>query len=272
MGETIVIINSRIPVTCNDMLVQQGCRVTKCDKTTVEVHYDEADADLVQIVQEDCITKIYLNPNAVPPVCVDPAPILIEGDIIEIPIGDELYLSVVGNGTPPFTYQWYKDNVIIPTATAFRYRVEDPSAGDSGVYKVAVSNSCATVYSATIDVTIDVPPVVTHFTGYWGSVANIDDIVDLTDIQGLQFSNSSAVHNNNFSANFTSFTDPSILVYAEPTTELIKTKWFGTELNKGNIGGGTDLFAIKTSITGWRVYYTQFATQQNDTSIIFKIS
>jgi hypothetical protein len=62
--------------------------------------------------------------------------------------GQATSLSVVVSGLAPFTYQWKKDGVAIPGATADVYRVASTSAVDAGSYTVVVANSVGSVTSS----------------------------------------------------------------------------------------------------------------------------
>lgn len=70
-----------------------------------------------------------------------------------MPGGFSLSTSATGSGT--LSYQWYKDNVAIPSATANTYSVLSATLADGGVYKVEVSSSnCAMVTSSNATVTV----------------------------------------------------------------------------------------------------------------------
>ena len=45
-------------------------------------------------------------------------------------------MSVEANGTTPFTYEWSKDFVVIPGATAAQYEIASADLLDAGVYSV----------------------------------------------------------------------------------------------------------------------------------------
>lgn len=76
-------------------------------------------------------------------------------------VGAPLNLSVVAEGTPPFTYQWAKDFADIPGANNDTFTIAAVTLGDAGDYDCLVSNSAGEVYSmtATITVRTNDPPV-----------------------------------------------------------------------------------------------------------------
>ena len=90
---------------------------------------------------------------------------LLEGGICDLTIltqpvsqtictGQQLSLSVVAGGTPPFFYQWKIGSTSIPDATNDTYIVNPASVSNAGIYKCWVGSNCGRVYSSTA--TIDV--------------------------------------------------------------------------------------------------------------------
>ena len=69
--------------------------------------------------------------------------------------GDTAALSVTAIGVPPLQYQWRKDGVAIPGATAATYTVSAVNPANSGHYDVVVSNAYGTVTSGSAAVTGD---------------------------------------------------------------------------------------------------------------------
>ena len=61
-------------------------------------------------------------------------------------------------GTTPFTYVWYKDNVIIPNQTQSTLTIESVTAADAGTYKVRISNIAGFMDSNEIAVVIPQAP------------------------------------------------------------------------------------------------------------------
>lgn len=78
---------------------------------------------------------------------------------------DSVTFTVTPAGAPPFTYQWRKDGVDIPSETSDTLSIDPVTTGDAGTYDVVVTNSCgqATSTSATLTVdelaTIDTQPL-----------------------------------------------------------------------------------------------------------------
>ena len=69
-------------------------------------------------------------------------------------------LMTVGvSGTAPFTYQWQKDGVDLPGATAFFLFGEQLPATAAGNYRVIVRNAGGAITSAPVALTMATPPV-----------------------------------------------------------------------------------------------------------------
>jgi len=67
----------------------------------------------------------------------------------QIGAGGTVTLSVVAGGVGPFTYQWQKDGVNVPGATAASYALTAAQVSQAGSYTVAVGNSGGSVTSSS---------------------------------------------------------------------------------------------------------------------------
>ena len=86
---------------------------------------------------------------------------------LSVDLGASATFSVAATGTGKLSYQWYKENEAISGATRSSYTVAAAAASDAGAYYVSVTNSVATVASATAVLTINSStlPVVTCTVG-----------------------------------------------------------------------------------------------------------
>lgn len=73
--------------------------------------------------------------------------------------GQAVSLSVTASGTPTPTYQWHKNGVPIPGATATTLSIASAQPSDAGAYTVLVSNAAGSVWSAAAHVTVT-PPII----------------------------------------------------------------------------------------------------------------
>lgn len=78
----------------------------------------------------------------------------------QLAIGQTSSLTVVAAGSPPLSYQWFKDGTEIAGATTSVLNIGPASSSDAGDYSVEVSNSLGTVRSATATVVVSAAPVI----------------------------------------------------------------------------------------------------------------
>jgi len=69
--------------------------------------------------------------------------------------GQSVTLSVTTVGTPPLSYQWWKDGVVMSSSTAPSLILTNLQASDAGLYAVVVSNIYGTVTSAAALLTVN---------------------------------------------------------------------------------------------------------------------
>lgn len=76
-------------------------------------------------------------------------------------LGQAVTLSVSATGTAPLSYQWFKDAVALPQATATSFNIPAATASDAGTYSVVVTNPLGTAESnpLSLAVTAPLPPV-----------------------------------------------------------------------------------------------------------------
>jgi hypothetical protein len=65
--------------------------------------------------------------------------------------------TVSAGGTPPFTYQWRKNDVNIAGATSASYTVTSVQTASTGTYSVVVGNAVGTVTSAPAVLSVNIP-------------------------------------------------------------------------------------------------------------------
>jgi BspA type Leucine rich repeat region (6 copies)/Immunoglobulin domain/Immunoglobulin I-set domain len=76
-------------------------------------------------------------------------------------VGSGVTFSVSVSGTPPFTYQWYKDGVAILGATASTYTINNISSSDAASYSVAIVNTVNSVTSSPATLSVNLGPLIT---------------------------------------------------------------------------------------------------------------
>lgn len=74
--------------------------------------------------------------------------------------GRRVEFCVQASGTPPLSYQWYRNGQPIPGATAECLAIDPARPGDAGTYHAVVSNACGSVASDAVPLVVRVPPVI----------------------------------------------------------------------------------------------------------------
>lgn len=72
----------------------------------------------------------------------------------QVTAGQSVTLSVAAVAAPAPTYQWTRDGVAIPGATAFSYLVPSASAADAGTYRVVVTSGMSATTSEAAAITV----------------------------------------------------------------------------------------------------------------------
>lgn len=227
--------------------------------TAKETYQDKYIKQLIEIIK--CLRADVCAGNTP---CTKPI-ITLQPQSAQVETGTDITLSVTATGSD-LTYQWRKDGVDIDGATSAELVFEDLTLEDAANYYVVVANECGILTSniATLETAEEL------LTYYWGwrtseTLANSD-----VEVEGLQFSDV-FIPGNDIIADFTDNSSPNILIMAEPIGEPVKTLWYASPFNNGNIGDpDNDLFNYITT-TSYRVYYTIYPTQQTQTNIQFQI-
>ena len=79
-------------------------------------------------------------------------------------VGQAVTFSVTEDGTPPFTYQWYRDGTAIAGATAASYQISRVGMADAGTYCAFIANTAGSTTSdnAVLMVTAAAPSFTTR--------------------------------------------------------------------------------------------------------------
>ena len=74
-------------------------------------------------------------------------------------IGSPSALSVLASGVAPITYQWFRNNVLLPDATNSILSFPVTTRTNGGNYRAVVTNPFLTLTSATAELTVVAPPL-----------------------------------------------------------------------------------------------------------------
>jgi len=79
-----------------------------------------------------------------------------------VTLGQSAQFGVLTAGTAPITFQWLKNAVVIPSATASFYTTPATAAGDAGsTYSVVATNAAGNVTSNSATLTVSLAPLIT---------------------------------------------------------------------------------------------------------------
>lgn len=99
--------------------------------------------------------------------------------------GEPLTLSVTATGTGPLTYQWFKNNVAIGSATGATYSVSSVTVNGAGDYAVVVTDFYGSTTSNTVAVTVNSLTLQQTWRQiYFGTTANTGNSADTADPDG----------------------------------------------------------------------------------------
>ncbi len=72
-----------------------------------------------------------------------------------IAVGSNVTFTASASGTPPPTFQWRKDGVVIPAAVGVSFTLTNVQLGQAGAYSVAATNSAGTAVSESAILTVN---------------------------------------------------------------------------------------------------------------------
>ena len=154
--------------------------------------------------------------------------------------GTSTTLSVAVTGTAPFTYQWYKNGLMIAQATDSSLPLPNVTNASAGVYLVHVSNSYGAINSARAVISVGSAtaknlPNISYFVPTTGKTG------DKVTLVGSAFTGTTVVKFNNMSAVFTASSDQNITtnVPAGATSGVF------TVTNQNGSKTSTQVFTVK---------------------------
>jgi alpha-tubulin suppressor-like RCC1 family protein len=87
-------------------------------------------------------------------------PVIVQQPLgVKVPMGTNILLWVVAQGSPPLSYQWYKSGISVLDATGSVLRITNATRHDSGAYAAAVTDPGGTTLSSNAVIVVTVPQV-----------------------------------------------------------------------------------------------------------------
>jgi len=113
--------------------------------------------------------RVLVN-NVFGSVLSEPATLTVLDPFVAVPpvgtrkrVGESVVFTVIPGGTPPFSYQWYQDNMPLPGATGPDLSLKSLSGMEAGSYTVRISGVQGSVISSPVPLTISNWPTVDAF-------------------------------------------------------------------------------------------------------------
>lgn len=144
-------------------------------------------------------------------------------------------VSVFVSNASPYTVQWYRNNVAIPGAVGLTYTLTNAQLTDSGAtfYATATSPGVGTVSSTTAVLVVNA--VITGFFAWSATTDFYPILLTINDPFNYQVSYSIA-HNQPVQVPLPNLMPPNVYMLVKvPIGESIKTAWFNSPLNNGQI-------------------------------------
>ncbi len=133
--------------------------LNQTSKTLLINNVSQSDEGTYKVKVSNAYGSVYSNAATVN-VRLSPV-ITLQPQNTTIQVNNNLSLSVNASGEGSLNYQWYKNNIEMPSKTNKTLLISNVSQSDGGAYKVKVSNSYGSVYSNTVTVNIKLSPVIT---------------------------------------------------------------------------------------------------------------
>jgi len=157
IGETIdlsVVATGTAPLSYQ--WYKDGAKIqgaTKADLERMSVSQSDAGAYRVVVtnangsVTSETAVVVVKEKSVAPAIMVQPVD-------TEVELGGTLHLSVEVTGTEPLAYQWYGNNVVIPTGNQAELEVQGVSEADAGYYRCRITNSAGGAFSVAVRVNV----------------------------------------------------------------------------------------------------------------------
>lgn len=171
-------------------------------------------------------------------------------------VGANAVFSVTTSSPTKTTFQWFMNGVAVPGATTASLTIFNAQLSQSGsTFFVIATNAAGMQVSGSA--TLTVTQSITGFLYYSASDPG-PTLLSNSDPFNYQ-SNFQITHNSPISVPISvAAANNQFLVVKVPSGESLKTTWFNTNLNQGNIPPPADfIFATPVSFGGFTYYYTK---------------
>ena len=179
--------------------------------------------------------------------------------------GGNATFKVVASGTGVLTYQWYKNDILIPGATNSSFTITSTALTDTGSkFNVIITNTCGNITSNYGVLTVNAAVVpFTAYAGHFGSTNPLSTIQagseTLTFQSTAQFNPGS---NMVFDMQHFSDTGDEYMVIKYPKVQGTYKTWYQYDLNQGTIPDQNWLDIVTSGDWNYIVSRTPISMQQ----------
>jgi hypothetical protein len=124
-------------VAISDDMVGQG--------SIAQLSFDSATSGTIAIITDSA--SGYQTATFSMALSILPPTIISQPQSQTVNVGGTTVFSATASGTPPFNFQWRKNNVDIPGATGATFTLSNVQVGDAGNYSVRISNAAGSANS-----------------------------------------------------------------------------------------------------------------------------
>ncbi len=106
------------------------------------------------LVKTAGLPRIEVRPKAFPPITPSPPSITRQPQSQTVDERASVIFSVAAEGSPPFAFQWFKNEVLLPEATNYFCFVQAHAQDDQALFHVAVTNALGVAVSSSAVLTV----------------------------------------------------------------------------------------------------------------------
>jgi hypothetical protein len=96
---------------------------------------------------------------------IQPVKIVMQPEGVDVILDDSVSLAATVEGTEPISYTWYHDNELVEGETGNTLHLDRVKPADAGGYHLVVTNPGGTDKTQLVNLTVLLPPEITHTTG-----------------------------------------------------------------------------------------------------------
>lgn len=227
--------NSFLQFTKGGMPVPRYVRLLYIVYSSVKYKFSKSPTDESLFDTAEYMYALSGGRNVTPSTPSTPFIIIVQPQSQTVDTGDDVtFFVVVGGGVPTYTYQWYKNGVLMSGETSDTLNLTNVDSGDAAGYYCIIQDSAShSLQSNTATLTVNTPALFGFYyygtTNYYAALSSGTDAITYQGSFGI-------THNNPLSVPFPLAAGVEMfLVIRVPIGESLKTAWSVTGFDFGTI-------------------------------------